>query len=747
MRTRDFLLPILAASALIAPRGGFGAERPKRVLILDSIRRDVVPLSNQILAFRAELRSRWPDSINLIEVSLEADRFPEPESDRKLVAFLEGRLGRDPIDLVVPFGTPAMLFVTQHRQRLFPGAPLLIVGVEERRLTPKVRDPATIVVGLRIDITGVVEDILGVVPGTQEIALIFGASPLERFWLNECRREFVRFKGRVRFRWLDSLSFKAMKQEVAKLPRDVAVLYVLLLRDVSGVSFEQNQALLDLSGVSTAPMFACFESQLGSGIVGGRLFPDRSLGERAAETAARILGGEPTAGIDPVLLGPMAPSFDGRELERWGISEGLLPPHSTVLFRPPSFWRLYRWYVLGLVGLFSVQSALIVGLHLQRRRRNRAERQLVQSERRLQLITDSLPVLIAYVDRDQRYVFNNCAFKAWFDIDPEDARGRAMCEVLGDELYRSIRPYVERVLCGTQVSYTTELPVIQGKRRAAEVIYVPDRDDRGDIWGFYLLAVDVTDRMRAEREVRQLKDDLALSGRIATMGELAAALAHELNQPLAAILSNAEAAIRFLKAPTPDLEEVRDILRDIAADDTRAGEVIRRIRSLVKRDAAEFCPLSLNAVLEEVVVLLRSDPRIHGVVISLELDPDLPDVKGDRIQLQQVLLNLLLNAFEAMSEDSSEERAVVIRSRHVDTEVLVTVSDFGPGIPSEDLDRVFEPFRSTKNNGLGMGLSISRSIVASHGGRLWARNNPERGATFSFSLPVPTFSVLAGAYS
>jgi two-component system sensor kinase FixL len=319
-----------------------------------------------------------------------------------------------------------------------------------------------------------------------------------------------------------------------------------------------------------------------------------------------------------------------------------------------------------------------------------------------------------------------------------------MAEVLGNELYRKIRPHVERALAGEQVTSALDISLALGPRRSTEAIYVPDRDDQGVVRGFYVLVVDVTDRRRAEREMRQLKDQLAHSGRIATIGEMAATLAHELNQPLAAILSNAQAATRFLNTASPDLEEVRDILRDIAVDDTRAGEIIRRVRSLVKKDAADLKPLRINEVVDEVVGLLHSDALIRGVVVTLELGPDLPWIQADRIQLQQVLLNLLLNAFDAMGDVPPGERSVIVCSRQVDSWVNVTISDRGTGIPTEHADELFEPFRSTKSNGLGLGLSISRSIVANHGGRLWAENNRGRGATFGFTLPARPAMALVG---
>jgi two-component system, LuxR family, sensor kinase FixL len=190
------------------------------------------------------------------------------------------------------------------------------------------------------------------------------------------------------------------------------------------------------------------------------------------------------------------------------------------------------------------------------------------------------------------------------------------------------------------------------------------------------------------------------------------------------------------------MDEVRDIVGDIADDGARAGEVIRRMRTLVKNERAIFQSLDVNQVLHEVVSLLRNDAMLHKVAIELHADPDLPPVNGDRIQLQQVVMNLVLNAFDAIDEGSRENRTVQVESKLCDSEVEVTVRDHGPGIPRETLERLFEPFNTSKPQGLGMGLSISRSIVSVHGGRIWAENNSDGGATFSFALPAHLGSAL-----
>jgi PAS domain S-box-containing protein len=743
MRSRYLVLWLLTVGNLITSRPAVADDRPRRVLILASFGRDVAPFGDYITGFRSELRDRWPGPLDLFEVSLESARFPRPEDDESLVSFLAAHLVRDRVDMVALVGEPAVRFANRHGKRLFSGVPVLIVGVDRRRLRPEYLGPMTVSVGDRFDLTWCIEDILQVLPATRQIVVVFGVSQMDRFWSDECRRAFARFENRVQFRWLDGLSLEAMKREVASLHSDSAVLYGMLIRDADGMSFEQMHAFIRLKAVSSAPVFGCFESQMGLGIVGGRLLPDLSRGVMAARVGARILHGEAPSSIQSPPVEPRPPAYDWRELERWHIAKDRLPLGSSVMFRPPSFWQLYRWYVLGFLAIVALQTILITVLLLQRRRRDRTERQLTQSERRLHTITDSLSVLIAHVDREQRYVFNNRAYESQFGVDPESIRGRTIREVVGNELYEVARPYIERVLSGETVTFDADQMLPRGQRRALRAIYLPDKDDRGIVRGFFTMVVDVTARKHAEQEARQLRDELAHAGRIATMGEMAAALAHELNQPLAAILSNAQAATRFLSGPNPDLAEVCDILHDIADDDARAGEVIGRIRSLVKKDSTELRTVNLNTILEEVIVLLHSDAVIRGVVISRELDLDLPKILGDRIQLQQVVLNLLLNAFDAMRDGLSRDRKVIVRSRHVDSEVLVTVRDSGPGILPEDMDKLFEPFRSTKPGGLGMGLSISRSIVASHGGRMWAENNRRRGATFSFTFPVHVDAALS----
>jgi signal transduction histidine kinase len=244
-------------------------------------------------------------------------------------------------------------------------------------------------------------------------------------------------------------------------------------------------------------------------------------------------------------------------------------------------------------------------------------------------------------------------------------------------------------------------------------------------------------RKRSELEAQGLRNDLAHAGRVATVGELTASLAHELNQPLTAILSNAQAGQRVLDTSPVDLVEVGEILKDIIDDDKRAGEVIRRLRRLLSKGDPQMSPLDLNEALEDVARLVGGDAVVRGVSIRLELAAGLPPVLGDRVQLQQVALNLVLNGMDAMRESGPDDRTLVLRTAVADAEtVRVEVKDSGPGISESDMGKIFQTFYTTKPDGMGIGLAITRSIVDVHGGRLEAHNNPDGGATFSFTLPI-----------
>jgi C4-dicarboxylate-specific signal transduction histidine kinase len=248
---------------------------------------------------------------------------------------------------------------------------------------------------------------------------------------------------------------------------------------------------------------------------------------------------------------------------------------------------------------------------------------------------------------------------------------------------------------------------------------------------------DITDQKRAEATLRQSVDEIAHLNRVAAMGELTASLAHELNQPLAAILSNAQAAQRFLSGESHDLAQVRECLTDIVADDKRAGDVINRLRGLLRKEQFHASVVDLNEVVDDVIRLVRNDALLRGASVVFEPFLGLPPILGDRVRVYQVVLNLIVNGLEATAARPPGTRWLSVRTAESEGGgVLLTVRDSGKGIAEIDLPRVFEPFFTTKQAGLGMGLSISRSIVQAHGGRIWVENAEGGGAIFRCVLPA-----------
>jgi signal transduction histidine kinase len=251
------------------------------------------------------------------------------------------------------------------------------------------------------------------------------------------------------------------------------------------------------------------------------------------------------------------------------------------------------------------------------------------------------------------------------------------------------------------------------------------------------VSLDVTERRRTEREAQLLRQQVAHVGRVSMMGQLASALAHEINQPLGAILRNAEAAELFMQNASPDLDEVRASLADIVRNDQRAGAVIDRMRALLKRHELEVIRLDVGDVIGDVMTLMRADAVSRHVKLDVAIANDLPPVRGDRVHLQQVLLNLVFNGMDALNGATQGDRRVTVTARpNGSRTVEIAVGDTGPGIPAEMLANVFDPFFSTKPNGMGMGLPISRTIVEAHGGQLWAENNNGHGATLRFTVPI-----------
>ncbi len=396
-------------------------------------------------------------------------------------------------------------------------------------------------------------------------------------------------------------------------------------------------------------------------------------------------------------------------------------------------------YVLG--------SALMIYalLHADLLSREATEDALRDSETRFRSITERMSDVV-YV-RDENFVLSyiSPSVKRVLGYEPEELVGKAIYpDYIDPQSYPAIIAAQERMRKGNakRVEHReARFRKKDGSTAWLDIEGTPIFMD-GEFKGVQVIGRDITERKRAEEELRQRSEELAQAGRVLALGELSTSLAHELNQPLAAVMSNAQAARRFLDHRPPDLSEVRQALQDIERDDRRAGEILQRLRAFIKRAEIGREQVDLNEIGREVLGLVRAEASRRGITTVARLASDLPAVRGDRVALQQVLLNLVLNALDAAEKSAVSERRVIVGSRRErnGAVAVMAVTDNGPGVDPQKLDRLFEPFYTTKANGIGLGLSLSRSLVEAHGGQVWAEPNPDGGMTFSFRLPCETLA-------
>jgi signal transduction histidine kinase len=412
-------------------------------------------------------------------------------------------------------------------------------------------------------------------------------------------------------KWYDELSFEEIIKEIENLPPHSAIFSVLMNVDAAGFVYEAGTGMAKLSSRANAPIFSFDDSYFHGAIVGGPMFSVFEGSRITAAVALRILNGEKAGNIKIPPIQYASPKYDWRQMQRWGISESILPAGSTIHFREPTVWERYSLQIALIAAVILLQAGLISALVHQHHQRRLAE--------------------------------------------------------------------------------------VQARQRMAELAHV---------------------------------------NRFSTAGVLTASIAHEINQPLGSILTNAETARGILGSPRPDIVELNEIVDDIIRDDQRAGEVIRRMKSLLAKAPFELKNLDLNDVAREAVQFLSTLAVARKVDLISFIAQDALPIRGDCIHLQQVILNLVVNAIDATKCTSAEHHVISIRTLRLGQFAELSVSDRGPGIPEAKLKEIFEPFFTSKAEGMGMGLSIARTIVEAHQGLIWAKNRDHGGASFRIKLPL-----------
>jgi signal transduction histidine kinase len=578
----------------------------KHVLLLQSFDRGNLVLDHFTGGLRVDLDQGAWGSTNVIQVVVGPTGFvgASPEA---VVAFIRSTFADRPKpDLIVAIAGPAAVFARKYRRQLFPETPLLFAAVDWRYLRDAPMGENDTAVAVASDFPRLIDDMLKVLPQTRQVFVVLGSGEIGKFWRRELEEQFARFHDRLTFIWSDDLSLPEILRRCASLPAHSAIFYLIFGTDVAGAAYADERVLADLHATANAPLFAGHSVFLGAGAVGGSMLSIDDLSRRTSDVALQLLAGAPPRSISLPLQPPGAPTFDWRELERWGIPESRLPAGSVVRYRAPSLWQEHERTVLTAMGALTIQALLIVGLLYQRRARQQAE-----------------------------------------------------------------------------------------------------RDSRA-------LAADASRRV--------------------TMSALHSSIAHDLSQPLSSMMHNAQALQRMVAANRATPDTIGEILSDIEAQGARAAQIMDRNRTMLRGRQLEKKPVDLHAVIRECVTFVAHDMAVRQVKAAVDLPASPCVISGDYVLLQQVLMNLVMNAMDAMAGIPPARRRLTITSLVKAADVEISVRDAGTGLPPHVRDTLFTPFVTMKSDGLGIGLTIVRTIVGAHGGTIAAHNNPEGGATFTVTL-------------
>jgi PAS domain S-box-containing protein len=713
---------------------GLQTEQPetKRILVLFSYHEGLSyeRLINESL--RDTLASQSVFSIQVNTEHTNLNKYADDAYRRKLFDLYRYKYSHPKMDLVFGIGDEAVNMLLDYGEKLFPEIPMVFLTSYRNMLRKDFLKPNTISLQWEGNISANVELIREILPQTRDIFIVAGSSPSDRAPLKRWQAALGQATKGVAVHYLTDLSASDLISQAAQLPDKSAIIFLVFFRDAEGKSFVPQVFLSILSKQTRVPIFGPIDTYLGYGIVGGNLLSGEGQGRRCAEIAMRILRGEsPKDMIPERILNQLM--FDWRQLKRWGISEDKLPPGSIVRFKTYSFWDLYRGYIVAAIFLILVQSGLISFLLWQRAQRRRAQ---VKYRAVADFIYDWEYWLAP--DGTIHYISPSC----------ERISGYSVREFMDDPtLFPKIILQEDRGIWdghGHDDGNRQKASEIQfrirtkgGETRWIDHACQPVYDDQGKFLGIRASNRNISERKKAEFEVQQQRNELARVTRAAALGELTSSIAHQLNQPLTAIRNYTNAARRFLSQSEPDLSGARDALEGIARDDRRAAEVISSIRELLRKEEPRYHPVQVNQIIRQVLAFIRSDAVIEGLTIETGFAPALPVVMGDQVQLQQVLLNLILNAVDAMNKAEPDQRKLVIKTENKeDRDVLVSVRDLGAGIDEAHRAKLFESFFSTKPKGMGMGLAICQRIIHAHGGTIWGENNPDKGATFGFTLPA-----------
>ena len=688
------------------------AAGPKRVLIVNSFGSASPPFTTHSIAFETELTEKLGHRVDLDEISLDEARYESSDMKQALVDYIRKRQAKWQPDLVVPIGSPACVFVAQNRERLFPETPILYTATDKRRLPAGALQKNAAFIGEDFNLPGFVEDILLIAPATTNIAVVIGASPLERFWTVAFRKEFEPFTNRVGFTWLNDLSFDQMLERVSKLPQRSFIFVILLHQDTAGVTLNADDALKQIHAVANAPVNGIFQHQLGLGILGGRLYPAELEGVESAHMAIRILNGEPASSIPQKIVGPLPPQYDWRELQRWGISEANLPTGSVVKFRQPTLWQQYRWHIVGVLVFCGLQTLMIIGLVANKLARKRADRELRESEERMGMAAEAAEFGV--------WVWNVTSNQIWGTETWRRLFGFASGEDIGfEKLFQRIHPedretVQQEIKCAAtgEADHLREYRIIlpDGTQRWIASRGRMRQEMNGKGFRMFGVAIEITGRKQTEIALHDLSRRL-IRAHEAERARLGRELHDDVTQRLA-----------VLAIETGRIER--------GADKISPAETLRGIREGLVRLSEDIHALSYRlhpALLEDLGLAeaLKAEcerfSRQESVTAEVTL-MDLPDNVSPEMAL--CLFRVTQEALRNVARHAKASQ-VEISLRALNDHLQLVVHDNGTG---------FDPTLQRAHPSLG--LESMRERVFLVDGQLHIESSPGQGTTVLVTVPL-----------
>ena len=720
-------LAFLAAMGWQPKCAAEGPAAPKRVLLLMPFQVSRPASALFLQGIEDSLKNDYSGSVDVVAENISAVP-PEPEGySEKISNWLAYKYGRQHFDVIVSVIGPSVPHAISLRDQIWPAVPILFVlQAEDRPQYPHLVGRSTRVM-IALSSADTVRSALQMMPSTQHLVFLEGSSEQDR-------RSNAEILGNIRqaFPHLDiieisGLSWEETKARVGSVPERSIVLLGTFFFDRDHRQLTGPQEVEELSRIVNAPILTDNDESMGKGELGGSVSSVRGAGLAAGQQLAALLKGADPDGM-PVREVKNSYIVDWRQMQRWGIPESRLPGDAIIFYKPPTAWEQYSRYILAAATVIAVLLALVAFLLIERQRRRREEK--LNSA-----MLESLPGLALLVSAGGVILRTNETATV-VDARSQGARpGRQYSEYLRELTGKedvAVASAIEQVISGSRAVATAEVAQSTGNRwMEIRAIRLPQKES-----GSLVVHLDISQRKQAELERSESRSQIYHLNRVAAMGQLAASLAHELAQPLAAILSNAEAAQRFASHENPDLGEIRDALNDIAQDDRRARGVIQGLRAMLKKDDLNVETVDLNQVATAVAQMVRNEATIRGMSLQVSLHHTPVMVKGDAIALQQVLLNLASNGLDAMSGNGGGG-CLTIRTvgESNGSAATVWVDDEGPGVSNELRETLFQPFFTTKSTGLGMGLSICRTILDSLGGQIEVMNRNGKGASFAVTLP------------